>query len=306
MNAADVPALSTQQLLYLRAAARAATWTDAAAELGVTQSALSQGIAELERRLGLELFERRGRRRVLSPAGQEVLTMADGVLAQAADLGRVADQLRHGTRGTYRLGLIDSAAVATCRPALAAARELAGDSLHVIVDTSVPLTQAVQRGELDLAIVVGANAALRSGGSGRAAESSVTSTLIAEESLVVVTPGSVNPEVAADPGRWGPWVMPPEGSTTRILIDEALRTRGANPATTLESSNPTVLLSMVALGLGWAALPAHMKAEGGARPGRTGGVVIGHELVRRPLVAVARTGAPADPRTQAFLAAVDR
>ena len=187
-----VPALSTQQLLYLRAAARAASWTEAAAQLGVTQSALSQGIAELERRLGITLFERLGRRRVLTSAGAVLLPHADGVVAQAADLGRIANRLRSGARGAYRLGLIDSAAVATCRPALAAVRELAGDALHVTVDTSVPLTRAVQRGELDLAVVVGDNIALRTGGRGGPSESTVTTTTIADEPMVVVAPGGVS------------------------------------------------------------------------------------------------------------------
>ncbi|MBP7596286.1 MAG: LysR family transcriptional regulator, partial [Candidatus Microthrix sp.] len=59
--------------MYLRAAARAPSWTEAAAQLGVTQSALSQGIAELERRLGITLFERLGRRRVLTSAGAVLL-----------------------------------------------------------------------------------------------------------------------------------------------------------------------------------------------------------------------------------------
>ena len=299
-----VPALSTQQLLYLRAAARAASWTEAAAQLGVTQSALSQGIAELERRLGITLFERLGRRRVLTSAGAVLLPHADGVVAQAADLGRIANRLRSGARGAYRLGLIDSAAVATCRPALAAVRELAGDALHVTVDTSVPLTRAVQRGELDLAVVVGDNIALRTGGRGGPSESTVTTTTIADEPMVVVAPGGVRADDLADPQRWGPWVMPPEGSTTRVLIEGALRSRGADPFTTLESANPTVLQSMVTLGLGWAVLPDHM---GGPRPvkrQRGDGLAIGEQLVRRTLVAVARAGAPADPRTELFLSSI--
>lgn len=307
-----VPSLSTQQLRYLQTAARAPSWTEAANELRVTQSALSQGIAELERRLGIELFERLGRRRVLSSAGNEILVQADRVLAQAADLGRLAERLRHGFAGAYRLGLIDSAAVATCRPALAAVRRLAGDALNVIVDTSVPLTRAVQRGELDLAVVVADNAALTSGGSQLGSESNVAVTAVAEEPMVIVAPANVSTEVVTDPRRWGPWVMPPEGSTTRVLLDAALRARGADPTTTLESSNPTVLLSMVELGLGWAVLPDHapgLQRRGtgakptGAKPTGAEVVIIG-ELIARRLVAVTRTGAPSDPRTERFLVSV--
>ena len=43
-----LPNVSTAQLSYLVAITRHRTWAEAAASLGVTPSALSQGIAELE------------------------------------------------------------------------------------------------------------------------------------------------------------------------------------------------------------------------------------------------------------------
>ncbi|MBP6151158.1 hypothetical protein, partial [Candidatus Neomicrothrix sp.] len=76
--------------------------------------------------------------------------------------------------------------------------------------------------------------------------------------------------------------------------------------------NPTVLLSMVELGLGWAVLPDHapgLQRRGtgakptGAKPTGAEVVIIG-ELIARRLVAVTRTGAPSDPRTERFLVSV--
>ncbi len=61
MRERPLPQLTIQQLDYLVAVADHATWAEAAASLGVTPSALSQGLAELERRLGIGLFERVGR-----------------------------------------------------------------------------------------------------------------------------------------------------------------------------------------------------------------------------------------------------
>lgn len=58
------------------AAARANSFTRAAEELGVTQSAVSHGVAELERRLGWPLFTREGRRIALSDSGQRYLPYA--------------------------------------------------------------------------------------------------------------------------------------------------------------------------------------------------------------------------------------
>jgi len=74
--AGGFPNLTVQQLDYLVTVVDAPTWADAAARLGVTPSALSQGLAELERRVGVPLFERDGRRRVLSAGATPVVDHA--------------------------------------------------------------------------------------------------------------------------------------------------------------------------------------------------------------------------------------
>ncbi|HJO20216.1 MAG TPA: LysR family transcriptional regulator, partial [Acidimicrobiales bacterium] len=85
-----LPNLTVQQLEYLVAAADAPTRAAAAAGLGVTPSALTQGLAELERRVGLPLFERRGRQTLLRPDAAEVLAHARRVVAATRDLARWA------------------------------------------------------------------------------------------------------------------------------------------------------------------------------------------------------------------------
>ena len=77
----NLPAVTTSQLEYFVAALDAPTWRDAASRVGVSPSALSQGIAELERRLGITLFDRDGRRRVPTTAAAEVrrLSRANGI-----------------------------------------------------------------------------------------------------------------------------------------------------------------------------------------------------------------------------------
>ena len=81
-----LPNLSVQQLEYLLAAANNKTRAAAAQQLGVTPSALTQGLAELERRVGLTLFERKGRSTVLRPQAKEVLEYARRVVAETNNL----------------------------------------------------------------------------------------------------------------------------------------------------------------------------------------------------------------------------
>lgn len=78
---------STTALQIFEAAARHLNFTRAAAELNLTQSAVSHQIRELETRLGARLFDRIGRGLALSEAGRRYLPFARAAL----------DQLRAGT-----------------------------------------------------------------------------------------------------------------------------------------------------------------------------------------------------------------
>ena len=58
-----LPDLTIRQLEYLVAVAEEPTWALAAQRVGVSPSALSQGLAELERRVDVPLFEAQARRK---------------------------------------------------------------------------------------------------------------------------------------------------------------------------------------------------------------------------------------------------
>ena len=76
-----LPDLSIRQLEYLIAVSTEASWAEAAAVVGVSPSALSQGLSELERRIGVPLFDREGRRRILRASAAPVLAHARQVVA---------------------------------------------------------------------------------------------------------------------------------------------------------------------------------------------------------------------------------
>ena len=97
-----VPRLPLATLTAFRAVAEVENLRAAAEALHLTHSAVSQQIRGLEERLGFALFERRGRRVVLNPAGQALLRsvqgalalLDDGVQAAAAAAGGEAQRLR--------------------------------------------------------------------------------------------------------------------------------------------------------------------------------------------------------------------
>ena len=275
---AGLPDLSIRQLEYLVAVADSDTFALAAERVGVSPSALSQGLAELERRVGVPLFDREGRRRVLRPDTRPVLEHARQVVALTADLTDWAQRTRSGDHGRLRLGMIDAAAVQHHGQVLRRFRaEHPELRIHLRVAPSGDLLRELVGGSLDLAVCVEPPEPLRG----------VSTEVLLTEDLAVYAPdGRRRPGPSAG---WGPWVLFPRGAHTRVVAEAALRRRGAPLEVVAESHQPDVLCEMVRLGLGWSVLPV-VQAEWGDSP-LTGCEV----LARRRLVAARRRGSAAHP-----------
>lgn len=78
--------LNYHHLRYFRAVAHEGNLTRAAAQLNLSQSALSTQIKQLEARLGYALFRRQGRKLVLTEAGRIALDHADRIFGTGAEL----------------------------------------------------------------------------------------------------------------------------------------------------------------------------------------------------------------------------
>ncbi|MEU4693685.1 LysR family transcriptional regulator [Actinoplanes sp. NPDC023714] len=82
--------MELRHLRYFVAIAEAGTVSAAAARLHVTQPSLSRQLRQLERDLGVDLFDLVGRRLLLSPAGRTLLPLARDVLGRAGALRAAA------------------------------------------------------------------------------------------------------------------------------------------------------------------------------------------------------------------------
>jgi DNA-binding transcriptional LysR family regulator len=285
-NMRSLPNLSVQQLDYLVAVHEAPTWADAAAAVGVTPSALSQGLSELERRLGVTLFVRDGRRRVPTEAAATVLDHAHAVLARTQDLARWAERRRAGVAGSVRVGMIDAAATIHCAAALAAFRaERPEVDLRLHVAPSGELLRDLAAARLDIVVCV-TPAVLPDG---------IEATPLLDEDLAVYAP-------PGSPARsWGPWVTYPVGSQTRALVVGALRRAGRVVDVVAESNQPEVLIQMVALGIGWSVLPVPQVERFGADVQRVGDAA----FTKRTLLVARRADGPADPTVDALASYIE-
>ncbi|WP_250452659.1 LysR family transcriptional regulator [Caballeronia sp. ATUFL_M2_KS44] len=86
--------------------AREGNLTRAAAQLHLTQPAVSLQIKNLQEMLGVVLFTRTSHGLLLTRDGEALLPHAERALAAAADVKRAAAALRHELSGTLRIGTI--------------------------------------------------------------------------------------------------------------------------------------------------------------------------------------------------------
>jgi DNA-binding transcriptional LysR family regulator len=140
------------ELRIFKAVAEQGGITRAAAALHRVQSNVTTRVKQLEERLGARLFNRQGRRLVLSSEGRLLLEYADRLLrlsseAQAALKG-------HAPHGVLRIGALESTA-ATRLPALLARyhREYPSVRLELVTATSTALVDKVRRDEVEAAFV---------------------------------------------------------------------------------------------------------------------------------------------------------
>jgi DNA-binding transcriptional LysR family regulator len=142
--------MEVRELTYFRAVAEELNFSRAAERLGIAQPPLSRAISQLERRLGVRLFDRDTRQVSLTPAGEVLLVEAAHVL----------DAVAAATHRTRRAG---GSLVVTAKPWLATSvlREVvaayAGD-VEVLVSGFGEQAGLVRTGKVDVALVGGPHA----------------------------------------------------------------------------------------------------------------------------------------------------
>jgi LysR family transcriptional regulator, transcription activator of glutamate synthase operon len=147
--------MELRQLRYLDAVARRRSFTQAALDLHLAQSALSQQVARLEGELGVELLRRTTRRVEVTEAGELVLARARRALAEVDGVRADLDAFRGLVRGTLRLGGVPP--VGPVHPAALIAdftRAHPGVAVTVREDVAFTLLGQLRDGSLDLVMAL--------------------------------------------------------------------------------------------------------------------------------------------------------
>src|SRR5690242_14167449 len=130
------PRLPFNTLTAFRAAAERQNLRAAADDLHLTHSAVSQQIRGLEEQLGFALFERRGRRVVLNPAGQALLRSVQGALSLLDDGVQAAAAAASGAATRLRVSVLPSFANRWLLPRIGRWREQ-HPTLALEIDASI-------------------------------------------------------------------------------------------------------------------------------------------------------------------------
>lgn len=151
-----IPGLSFRQIEAFYWISRLGGFSAAATRLNTSQPCISGRIRDLEAVLGTALFERSARRTRLTPAGRNLVEVAERFMALGDELVERSNA-EGDVGGVIRLGAADTAAL-TWLPGFMSSLSAQYPALAVelVVDLSLHLNAKLAEGEIDIAFMVGA------------------------------------------------------------------------------------------------------------------------------------------------------
>lgn len=232
----------------------------AADRLHLTQPTLSRMLARLERRLGVELFDRHGKRLTLNEFGRvfyEHARRAQGELDAAA---RELADLANPARGVVRLSFLHSFGARVVPELISGFRRGSGRITFTLSqDAAAVVTTRVLDGSADLGLV-----------SPKPADAGLGWRTLLRQRLALAVPADhrlagrrqVRLAEAAD----AEFIAMPPGFGMRRILDDLCAAADFRPRIDLESSDLVTVAGLVAAGLGVAVLPMEEPPVRGPAP----------------------------------------
>jgi len=235
------------------------SFSKAGEQLLLTQPAVSKRIAALELELGARLFDRIGKKVLLTEAGRELYGRAKHILLEMDDCRRAITNLAETVSG--RLSFATSHHIGLHRLPLILKQfsitypEVELDIRFMDSEQAYP---AIANGEVELALVTLA---------GRPVPGLQDLPIWRDPLVVVVSPGhdliiAGSKTVTAGTLAAHPAILPAVGTYTRELITIAFSKLGLNLKVKLSTNYLETIKMLVSVGLGWGILPQSMVRDG--------------------------------------------
>jgi DNA-binding transcriptional LysR family regulator len=277
--------------------ADARSFSKTATQNGVTQSAVTQQVQALERRLGVRLIERSRRHFALTPEGLALLEAAREILAIYDDLETRVRKARTAVAGELRVASIFSIGLHELPPRLSAFR-----ASHPEVQVQVDLRRSPQvyREVLDGTVDVGLVAF-------PAKKPNLACDVFDEDEMVLILPPAhalaIRTQVEPGDLQGQPFIAFGPDVPTRKIVDRHLREQGIEPVTVMEFDNIETVKRAVEVGSGLSLAPANTVQQELAT-GVLKSVPLAGPRLSRPLGAIYLRSRPRTPALMAFIAAL--
>jgi DNA-binding transcriptional LysR family regulator len=293
--------LDVRRLRVLRELAARGTIAATADALGYTAPAVSQQLAALEREAGVALLERNGRRRRLTPAGEELVARTEGILRELEAAEAALASTNTQVAGVLRCAAFSSAHRALLPRAITvlAARhpDLRVSTAEMEPEDSLP---ALKLGELDLAI------AQEYAFAPMPANPALERTDLLEDPLALALPAThplARGDGPLDPAslEGEPWVAGREGTYCHTVVIHSARRAGYEPRLAHITNDFSVAYALVKARAGVALVPG---LAGPPPPGVVLRPIAG--APSRTIYAAVRAGSGARPAVRAMVDALVR
>ena len=247
-----MPQPTLRQFEVFLAVAKAGSFRGAAEAMHLSQPALSQHVAEMERELGTRLFDRLGRKVALTEAGRVLEEHAHRLFASLASAREAVADLSGLKRGSLVLGASTTPGIYVLPGMIAAFQgKYPGVALSLRIGNSALIEEQIRGNELDLGVVGGHP--LRLG------EECVAAGLLDELVLIVPPdhPWARRREIQPSRLERERLLVREEGSATRQVTERALQRVGGHIKASMELGHTEAIKQAVIAGLGIAFVSIH-------------------------------------------------
>jgi len=242
---------SFQQLRVFEAIASTASFAQAAEQLGLTQPAVTMHLKQLEKQIGLALFEGgRGRKRVLSEAGTELLQHAMAILERVKQADEALASRRGATRGLLHLGVVPTANYFAPQLMMAFRERHPDVSLKLTVGRREEILELLESHRIDIAI-----------GGYPPSEAEVDAVTFSRHPHCVVAAAN-DPIAKRRRLKWSdlrdePFIFREQGSATRKFLEHLLTSQSLRVKVGIELSGNETVKQAVMAGMGLTFMSAH-------------------------------------------------